>query len=81
MPMTRYIYLIKITIILLWVLCGCISTLKSGRKYVIEEVKGTGYVIKFKGLDELFTIPVNTHRVGDTITVKRTKQESKATIY
>jgi len=47
----------------------------------VEEVKGTGYVIKLKGIDELFTVPNNNHKVGDTITVWKTYKENKATIY
>ena len=63
------------------ILFGCTRDLHNGRSYVIEEVKGTGYVIKLKGIDELFTVPVNTHKVGDTILVHRTYKENKATIY
>ena len=79
--MNRIIDLIKVSAILTYLLCGCSRDLHNGKSYVIEEVKGSGYVVKLKGIDELFTIPVNTHKVGDTITVWKTTKESKATIY
>ena len=70
-----------IVVVVLALLFSCSKDLHNGRSYVIEEVKGTGYVIKLKGIDELFTIPVNTHKVGDTIKVWVTYKENKATIY
>ncbi len=79
--MKKYIWQILLCAILAALLFSCSSSLKSGKTYVVEEVKGTGYVIKFYGLDELFTVPVNTHKVGDTVKVFRTFKENKATIY
>ncbi len=78
--MKRYIWQILLCAILAALLFSCSSSLKSGKTYVVEEVKGTGYVIKFYGLDELFTVNVK-HKVGDTVKVFRTFKEDKATIY
>lgn len=79
--MAKIIDLIKVSVIIAYLLCGCTRDLHNGRSYVVEEVKGTGYVIKLKGIDELFTVPNKNHKVGDTITVWKTYKENKATIY
>lgn len=78
--MNRILTLIKIVTLVLFTCCGC-STLRSGKSYIVEDVKGSGYVIKLRGLDELFTVPGNKLRIGDTIKVFRTFKENKATIY
>jgi len=79
--MDKILTILKIIVILTVILCGCTRDLHNGRSYVVEEVKGTGFVLKLRGIDELFTVPVNTHKVGDTIKVYRTHKENKATIY
>lgn len=79
--MKKYIYQIILFAILVIIMASCTRDLHNGRSYVVEEVRGTGYVLKLKGIDELFTVPVNTHKIGDTILVHRTYKENKATIY
>lgn len=74
-------FVVLLILICVVILCSCGRDLHNGKSYIVEEVKGTGYVLKLKGIDELFTVPVNTHKVGDTIKVFRTFKESKATIY
>jgi len=79
--MKKYIWQIVLFLILVIIMASCTRDLHNGKSYVVEEVKGSGYVVKLKGIDELFTIPVNTHKVGDTIKVYQVFKESKATIY
>lgn len=79
--MTRYTDILKAIVILCYILfSGCSSSLRSGKSYVVENILGSGYVVKFKGLDELFTVP-DKLKIGDTITVYRTFKENKVTIY
>lgn len=79
--MKKYIWQLILFAILVIIMASCTRDLHNGRSYVVEEVKGTGYVLKLKGIDELFTVNTNSHKVGDTIKVFRTFKESKATIY
>jgi len=79
--MKKYIWQIVLFLILVIIMASCTRDLHNGKSYVVEEIKGSGYVVKLKGIDELFTIPVNTHKIGDTIKVYRVSKESKATIY
>lgn len=79
--MQKIIDLLKILLLLSYIIfSGCASSLKNGKTYIVEDVKGSGYVVKFKGLDELFTVPDKLKK-GDTVKVYRVFRESKATIY
>lgn len=78
--MKKYILQLLSLLILIIIMASCSNTLKTG-KYVIEEVKGTGFVIKLRGVEELYNFPVNTLQVGDTVFLKRTWKQSKANIY
>lgn len=76
--MTRTIDTLKALLILLYIVfSSCTRDLHNG-KYVVTSVRG--YTINLKNVAGDWKV-TQLHRIGDTISVKRTKQESKATIY
>lgn len=78
--MKKYLFPLILLASLVLIMCSCASSLRSGKKYIVEDIKGSGYVVKFRGLDELFTVP-DKLKIGDTVKVFRTFRENKVTIY
>lgn len=78
--MNKLIFLIKVSVILIWVLCGC-STMKTGY-YTIQEIRGLNTVV-FKELpNDAYHVPrADTLKVGQRIHLQRVFKEAQADVW
>lgn len=80
MKYNKYIWQSILVLILVAILFSC-STLKDGRYYTVEEVRGSN-TITLKEVKGDWKVPsTDTLNSGDRILVKRVFKESKANIY
>lgn len=76
--MKKYIFPLLLIVILGLLLCSCSRDIHSG-KYIVERVNGR--LIEFKGVNNYYVVDNDTVKVGDTLKLRRTFKQSKATIY
>ena len=77
--MAKIIDLIKVSVIIAYLLCGCTMKMRSGF-YTIKEVRGLNTVV-LREVQGDWHIPSDTLKVGDKIYLNRTKKDSLINVW
>ena len=77
--MAKIIDLLKVSVIIAYLLCGCTVSMKSGY-YTIKEVRGLNTVV-LREVQGDWHIPTDTLKVGDKIYLTRTKKDSLINVW
>lgn len=77
--MSKIIDLLKVSVIIAYLLCGCTVSMKSGY-YTIKEVRGLNTVV-LREVQGDCHIPTDTLKGGDKIYLTRTKKDSLINVW
>ena len=77
--MAKIIDLIKVSVIIAYLLCGCTMKMRSGF-YTIKAINGAT-TIQLKEVQGDWHIPTDTLKVGDKIYLTRTKKDSLINVW
>lgn len=77
--MNKLIFLIKVSLIVGYVLCGCSPDLRNGKSYTVIDVRGR--TVNFKETGGDWYVNTDTMKIGDKVKVRRTFKQDSATIW